>query len=263
MTCRICDGRLTPSRFAGLARCATCGAHFSSHAPDPRAYASDAYLADNADIQWDHAQRRFEARIRLDWMATWTQGGDLYEVGAAAGWFLDAARERGFGVRGVEPSPALSAHARDTLDLDVVTGLAEDQPPHGRADAVCLWHVVEHASDPVALLRASAAQVKPGGLVFLEVPNIASPLAQRLGMRWPALADRSHVTQFTPPALRTALERAGLQPVHLVTVPRWTYRAQRLRPRAAASLVRDVWLSRGVVRPDASRGDLLRAVARR
>ncbi len=264
--CRICGGDLGRSRFAepGLVSCASCGAHFGD-TPDVGAYASDDYLADHVDVQWDHPQRRLEARMRLDWMAAWMQTGRLYEVGAAAGWFLDAARDRGFDVSGVEPSPALSAHARDMLGLDVATGFAEEQAPVPNAEAACAWHVIEHAADPVALLRACAAHVSPGGLVFLEVPNAASPLAERLGARWPALADRSHVTHFTPAALRAALERAGLEVVEMVTIPRWAYRSPRarLRPRAAASLARDVWLSRGVLRADPVRGDLLRAVARR
>ncbi len=264
--CRICGGALGPSRFVGLGlvACASCGAEFAAGS-DSGAYASDRYLDDHADLLWDHAQRQFEAGMRLEWISERVSAGSLYEVGSAAGWFLDAARRSGFSVRGVEPSPALSAHAREVLGLDVVTGYAEEQPPGLQADVVCLWHVVEHAVDPVRLLRACVAQVAPGGLIFLEVPNLASPVAQRLGARWPALADRSHVTHFTPPALRAALEAAGLQPIELVTIPRWQYRSRPalLRPRAAASMARDIWLSRGLVRLEAGRGDLLRAVAQR
>jgi SAM-dependent methyltransferase len=203
--------------------------------------------------------------MRVEWISKRVTAGSLYEVGAAAGWFLDEARRSGFSVRGVEPSPALSTHAREILGLDVVTGYAEEQPPGPHADVACLWHVVEHAIDPVGLLRACAALVASGGLMFLEVPNVASPVAQRLGVRWPALTDRSHVTHFTPPALRAALEAAGLQPIELVTIPRWAYRSRAalLRPRPAASMARDIWLSRGLVRLEAGRGDLLRAVARR
>jgi SAM-dependent methyltransferase len=265
-SCRICGGTLGPSRFVDLKlmACASCGAEFAEGA-DTAAYASDQYLADHADLQWDHAQRQLEARMRVTWISKRVTAGSLYEVGAAAGWFLDAARRSGFRVRGVEPSPALSAHAREKLGLDVVTGYAEDQPPGAHADVACLWHVVEHASDPVGLLRACAAQVAPGGLIFLEVPNVASPVAQHLGARWPALADRSHVTHFTAAALRTAFEAAGLEPIEVATIPRWRYRshAALLRPRPAASMARDIWLSRGLVRAEEGSGDLLRAVAER
>lgn len=265
--CRICGGELTPSRFErlGLAACSGCGAQFARTA-DPSAYASDAYLADQADMQWDHKRRRLEARRRMNWISTTVESGRLYEVGTATGWFLHEARCRGFEVRGVEPSPAQSAHARETLGLDVVSGFGEEQPSGPPADVACLWHVLEHAADPVALLRAVAEQLTPEGVLFLEVPNVASAVARHLGERWPPLAEvHLHVTQFTPAALQAALESAGFARIELSTTPRSAYRSRAalLRPRAAASLVRDIVLSHPRLHHDVLRGEFLRAVARR
>jgi 2-polyprenyl-3-methyl-5-hydroxy-6-metoxy-1,4-benzoquinol methylase len=265
--CPLCGGALAATGRYGIAldQCAACGSCFAREGrPEAvRSYASDDYLARYEDVQVDAPQRRHEARLRLRWMRSHVSGGSLFEAGAAAGHFLAEARSAGFSVSGVEPSPTLSTFARDTHALRVDTCLLEDAPPGARADVVCLWHVLEHAADPVAMLRDVAARLVAGGHVFIEVPNIASPVAPRLRGRWPALASTEHLTHFTPAGLTAGLEQAGLTPVEVFTIPRWHYRrpAAWASPRTLASAARDV-VAGGGVRRHPARGDLLRAVAR-
>ena len=266
--CPLCGGAVAPTdRFGDppLDRCGRCGSCFAraGHADAVRSYATDDYLASNGE-QLDAAQRRHEARMRLRWIGTHARPGSLLDVGAAAGFFVDEANAAGFAARGIEPSPSLSRFARERLGVPMQTGLVERVAVGDRADAACLWHVLEHAEDPVAMLRAVAAHVAPGGHVFAEVPNVASPVAQRLGRRWPPLTIPEHLTHFSPDGMRAALRRAGLEAVEIVTIARWRYRRPRAwaSPRALASAVRDCALTGALVGSDPSRGDLLRAVAR-
>jgi 2-polyprenyl-3-methyl-5-hydroxy-6-metoxy-1,4-benzoquinol methylase len=266
--CPLCGGALTASDRFGeplLDCCAGCGSCFAREGRGEavRSYGTDEYLARNGE-QLDAEQRRHEARLRLRWIGPHVTSGTLLDVGAAAGFFVDEARAVGFSARGIEPSPALSAFARERLGVPVEPGLVEEAAVGERVDAACLWHVLEHADDPIAMLRAAAAHVRPGGHIFVEVPNIASPVAQRLGQRWPALAFREHLTHFSPEGLRHALEQAGLAPVELFTIARWRYRRPRTwaSPRTLASAARDCVLAGAIFRRDPLRGDLLRAVAR-
>ncbi|MDP1846855.1 MAG: class I SAM-dependent methyltransferase [Solirubrobacteraceae bacterium] len=272
MSCPVCGAELEPARAfaaAGLECCTACGLHVSAVEDDAGAgratYADDRYLAARSAVQWHEVQRRHEARVRLRWMRRWLAQGELFEVGAAAGWFLDEAARSGYRVRGVEPSPRLSDHARRVAGRDVATGYAEDIATVPSADAACLWHVLEHGAQPVTLLRAAAAQLRPGGLVFVEVPNIASPAAQRMGSRWSSLEAGFHLVHFTPGALRAGLERAGLVVLRIESVPAATY----LRPvawadpRRVLGALRAAWRARAAFRTHPWRGELLRAVAQR
>ena len=272
MTCPVCAAELEPApafAAAGIGRCPACGLHVSDADGDAGAarepYGDDRYLAAHSAVQWNEAQRRHEARVRLRWMRGWSARGELFEVGAAAGWFLDEAARAGYRVRGVEPSPRLSEHARRVAGRAVATGYAEDIASVPSADAACLWHVLEHSAQPLALLRAAAAQVRPGGLIFVEVPNIASPAAQRRGPRWSSLEIGFHLVHFTPDALRAALERADLDVLRIESVPAATY----LRPiawadpRRALGALRAAWRARAAFRTHPWRGELLRAVAQR
>lgn len=271
MSCPVCGAELEPApafAAAGIERCPACELHVSDDddAASARAtYGDDRYLAARSGIQWDEAQRRHESRVRLRWMRGWAAPGELFEVGAAAGWFLEEAARSGYRVRGVEPSPELSQHARRVAGRDVVTGYAEDIPTVPSADVACLWHVLEHSAQPLTLLRAAAAQVRPGGLVFVEVPNIASPAAQRMGPRWSSLEVGFHLVHFTPGALRAALERAGLVVLSIDSVPAATYLrpAAWADPRRLLGALRQGWRARAAFRTHPWRGELLRAVAQR
>lgn len=259
MSCVICGEPLTETDAftpVRLLRCAACGLHVSTTDPASAvaSYADDdGYLATHADVQWDEVQRRHEARVRLSWLG---EADEVFEAGAAQGWFLDEARRMGIRGRGVEPSPSLAAHARDELGLDVQTAYAENVETRPTADAACLWHVLEHVPDPVAFLNDCARQVRPGGRVFVEVPNIESGMARARGAGWSGLQPEVHLMHFGPRALHVALERAGLAVLDVRAVSTSTYvrPTERRRPRRLASTARWAVTARGP-------GEFLRAVA--
>ncbi len=75
--------------------------------------------------------------------------------------------------------------------------------PDERAyDLVCLNHVLEHALDPAATLRACARRLRPGGIVFVEVPYY---LQQPFD-----LVIYDHLSHFTRTGLRRLAARCGL-----------------------------------------------------
>ena len=91
--------------------------------------------------------------------------GRLLDIGCAAGFFLDAAREQGFKAEGVEISEFSSRYARDELGLKVHTGsLEEAQFPADSFDVVTAWDCVELCRiQPLSFLRSSASSKKEVG----------------------------------------------------------------------------------------------------
>jgi Methyltransferase domain len=75
-------------------------------------------------------------------------------------------------------------------------------------DAVTMWDVLEHVPQPVAALAQVRGWLKPGGRLFLNVPNMESGAARLLGPRWMLLL-REHLWYFTPRTLGMALRAAG------------------------------------------------------
>jgi SAM-dependent methyltransferase len=188
-------------------------------------------------------------------------------VGAAAGHFLAAARGHGFEVSGIEPAPSVAARARERLGVDVRAGFLEDADlPAESFAAICMWHVLEHLPDPRGAVARVREALRPGGFLFLEVPNVASYWARRRGPRWFHLDPAHHVAHYAPSSLGQLMGDAGLEPVLLESFPALGYLrpARAARPAALAAQARELALLRTAPRrphPDAH--ELLRAVARR
>ena len=176
--CSICGGELGVFRRLGDGRSlARCGACTLVHVvPRPERYAESAQLGDLDDFMGHlgRFQRAYEdeARVVLDRLERVVgQPGSLFEVGAAAGWFLDVALARGWDARGIEPASNPSSHGTDAARARIVRQTFEETslPPH--LDAVVMVQVLEHILDPSAALRRVAGALSARGAGFIEVPS--------------------------------------------------------------------------------------------
>jgi len=131
--------------------------------------------------------------------------GTLIDVGAATGFFLKIAVDRGWTGVGIEPSVHASATARKK-GLDVRTGVFDsDSLRPGSADAITLWDVIEHVSDPVGVLRTVHSTLRTGGVVAINTPDSGSLLARALGSKWHLVVPPEHLFLFNRASLRHAL----------------------------------------------------------
>jgi len=80
----------------------------------------------------------------------------------------------------------------------------------GAFDVVSAIEVLEHAVDPVPLLRQMRRLLKPGGLLFITTGN-ALPFRSRL-LKWSYVVPEVHVSFFEPQTLALALAHTGFRP---------------------------------------------------
>jgi SAM-dependent methyltransferase len=131
--------------------------------------------------------------------------GTLVDIGAATGFFLKLAVDRGWTGIGIEPSTHASAAGR-TKGLDVRTGIFDsDSLPPESVDAITLWDVIEHVPDPVGVLRTVHSALRPGGLVAINTPDSGSLLARALGSKWHLVVPPEHLFLFNSASLQHAL----------------------------------------------------------
>jgi 2-polyprenyl-3-methyl-5-hydroxy-6-metoxy-1,4-benzoquinol methylase len=136
--------------------------------------------------------------------------GKLLDVGCGNGVRLAGLRALGWDVYGQDLDPVAVAYARESLGLETHLGRLEDmQFPEKYFDCVTLNHVIEHAHDPVELLKESRRFLKTGGLLVVVTPNASSFAHKHFGACWRGLEPPRHIHLFSPKALSTAAARAG------------------------------------------------------
>lgn len=145
-----------------------------------------------------------EARRRAELLApALPAGARVLDYGSGSGEFLEEGARRGWAMEGVEPGEAYAAHAR-TLGVTVHPRLPDGAGPF---DAITSHHVFEHLRDPLGTLRELVAALKPGGVVYLAVPDMGpapKPAHERLHF--------AHVHGFVPGTLDLLAAKAGLVP---------------------------------------------------
>jgi 2-polyprenyl-3-methyl-5-hydroxy-6-metoxy-1,4-benzoquinol methylase len=145
--------------------------------------------------------------------------GSLLDVGCGNGHFIARMRSFGWTVSGIDPDPAaVSVGAKQGLHIR--TGTIADLPETERYDVITLSHVIEHVSDPLALLRECAKRLQPTGRLIIATPNITSLGHSWFKRFWRGLEVPRHFIVFSPAALRTCVVRAGLVVESLTTETR-------------------------------------------
>jgi len=95
----------------------------------------------------------------------------VYEIGCGAGGILEFFKEKGLQVAGCDLGSEYLEYGKDKgLQLDC--GNSRLLEKYGPADLVILCHVLEHIRDPGSEVTRLRNLLKPGGLLYVEVPGI-------------------------------------------------------------------------------------------
>lgn len=136
------------------------------------------------------------------------KGGDWLDLGSGSGEFTFLAGRIGARVTAVEPNEGYAEYCRAKLDLTVTTGRMEDCGfAPASFDLIRLSHVLEHMRDPLASLGTLKGWLRPGGVIYIEVPDIEADARNKLRGR---LFHYGHIYNYNPVTLRHAAGLAGL-----------------------------------------------------
>lgn len=138
-------------------------------------------------------------------------GGRLLDVGCGNGGFLWLARQAGWECRGLDFDEGAIAACR-ARGLDAQVGSVETlAPDEGCYDVITMSHVIEHVHDPVTTLAAVHRLLVPGGMLWLDTPNLDSLGHARFGPAWRDLDPPRHLMLFSQGSLERSLRQTGFQ----------------------------------------------------
>lgn len=166
----VCKANLGFDFEYDLLECPSCGVRYLSPIPTeqqlaafyrPQYYGSDWYK------QFGSGTAFAKSTLRK------LQPGKFLDVGCGLGYFIDGiAKNSEWQVAGFEFSLEAAAFARENLNLDVSAGdLADFERPSGGFDYIQIRNVLEHVTEPLALLKECRRLMAEDGTLHLFVPN--------------------------------------------------------------------------------------------
>ena len=121
---------------------------------------------------------------------------------------------------GFDTNRPLIAHIRAAGHATAIEGHFDAAllPPEaaGRRTLFAASHVIEHLERPLDLVHEIAAAMKPGDLLYIEVPLHTGASFRKLGYRW-TLWNREHLMLFSPRSLAW-VAASGAEGIRKLTV---------------------------------------------
>jgi 2-polyprenyl-3-methyl-5-hydroxy-6-metoxy-1,4-benzoquinol methylase len=146
----------------------------------------------------------------------------LLDIGCNEGRTLSQYARNGFQAEGLELNEVAAAAAR-RRGFKVFTETLEKFKPEEGYDIVVLSNVLEHAINPLDMLRHVRRLLRPGGQVWISCPNAASYWRHFFGRCWINWHVPFHLWHFTPTTLINLLKQVkfSVQEISTSTPALW------------------------------------------
>ncbi|MFP5490932.1 MAG: class I SAM-dependent methyltransferase [Bacteriovoracia bacterium] len=138
--------------------------------------------------------------------------GPWLDVGSGYGlWqkFLVSKNQKNFGIE-IEKKAFLSSQS-EGLEIELVS--IQNFKTEKKFSVITMCDVLEHVEDPYAVLKKCSDLLMPGGLLYIQVPNV-------VGLKYPfgdTLGLPHHLWQFNPATMRRLTHKVGME-----TIGSWT-----------------------------------------
>lgn len=227
LACIACDSTAVPSQIFKVAghnvvACSICGLGRTEVGTDfdPSGIYNETYFQGGqddgySDYKGSSEYLSLEFRHVLREMAEeGVSQGKLLEFGCAYGFFLDEAKKY-FEVAGAELAEAAVLECR-SRGLDVVRQIDDAfLQKNGPFNAVVMLDVIEHLSEPQAVLQTVHNNMAPGAMLILSTGDFGALSARLMGSRWRLMTPPQHLWFFTVESMTRLLEAHGFKLVRI------------------------------------------------
>ncbi len=140
---------------------------------------------------------------------------NVLEIGCGLGTFCHWLQHLGFTAQGTEMSPSWRGILQEKLGISVSDYTVGTNPDRAdKFDAIVLLDVLEHISTPLELFAGIANELKPDGIVMIQMPEYdgCSPFAEMHGKQHSFLRyllPKEHVFLYSHDGVRMLLRRFG------------------------------------------------------
>ncbi len=198
-----------------VVKCTECGLVYVNPRPSPEALIRlyrDYHQRDGKDEwAWARLMRKNFREVAVLLNRMHPQKGTMLDIGCGYGHFVEKMKDCGWCAAGIDPSPRTVAWAR-RRGLNVIeTTIDEAAFPEDSFQAVTMFYVLEHLSDPLAALVRIRRVLKRKGSLILRIPHTTPivRLLSLLGITNNLYDTPFHLYDFSPQTATLLLEKAG------------------------------------------------------
>ena len=210
--------------------CSNCTLRFTQNVPGTeeigRYYQSENYIShsDTSNGLINNLYHRVRKRTlvqkkKLVEKMTGKKSGSILDVGCGTGAFINTMKEAGWQVSGLEPDETAAKKAKELYGIEPMSSEKLYDLSPGSYDAITLWHVLEHVHDLHEYMKILKSLLKPGGKLFIAVPNYTSYDASKYQQFWAAYDVPRHLYHFSPASMKKLFSLHDLRTEK--TIPMW------------------------------------------
>ncbi len=202
--------------------CKNCTLRFTQNIPEERNigkyYHSENYISHTDtskgfinNLYHKVRKRTLVQKKKLIEKATGKQTGNILDVGAGTGAFLNSMKHASWNCTGIEPDKVAREKAFDLYGIRLQEAEQIDSLPSETFDAITLWHVLEHVHELHKYVEQLKNLLLPDGKLFIAVPNYTSGDEKIYDKYWAAYDVPRHLYHFSPKSMEMLLNTHGLR----------------------------------------------------
>lgn len=143
----------------------------------------------------------------------------VLDVGCGSGKLVQFLYNEGFNAYGCDNSKiAVYQTRKNNVRGRIFLASASKLPfENNNFDLITSISVIEHLTQKQAsnFLKEAKRILKPQGIIFIVTPNFATPLRVIQGKRWFGYSDPTHITFYSPSALKEILKKVDFNNFNL------------------------------------------------
>jgi len=205
-----------------LLHCMDCGVYFFAEPPTDHELDShyktnyskvhQKQLFELLKKNYDSGFYRSEVTNILNYYGKENANGlQILDYGSGYGFFLKAAKEKGFTPYGVEYDEVVAKYNEDEFGINMIKNSEFETLQDESFDIIRSNHCIEHLPDPHRILSLFFKKLKKNGIITISSPCFSKHIVQSNTMKLYDMVYPEHLIYFTSNSMQKLLENTGFK----------------------------------------------------